>query len=488
MGLLDQQTMQHLVIEDLVLLSRTDQSIDHFVRSIASRNSWATYRTTDFTSEEGRVLPWLHLSTSQGTSSNSTKLKIWLQGAVHGNEPAGDQALLALLGAMDANQTWTASLLEKMDITILPRYNPDGVAYFQRTLATNFDPNRDHTKLARQFTRDIKSLFIESAPHIVVDMHEFGAATRYGGNYVHSSDALFSAAKNLNIHQEIRSLSEDLFAKDIGKALDSMDLRWEPYVTGSSNSTPNSTIRFAEAGSDAKIGRNAMGLTQTVTFLFEMRGIALADQEFQRRTVTGLTMLLSVLNTAADNAELVYSTIQGGIERFKSSNSDIVITDSTASSTRPFRMIDTRNGSIVSVPVQFSSTTPTKANLTRARPEAYLIPSGWSDLAERLKDGGLTVTTLRQPFQGIVETYNVTSVQFDRTYYEGVVPVTVSTSIQSKELGLPVGSFYISTRQRNAGFAFVTLEPENIDSFVSLNIIAAEVGDELPIYRIPIET
>lgn len=39
---------------------------------------------------------------------------------------------MALLGKMDANSTWTASLLEKMDIFVMPRFNPDGVHYFQR--------------------------------------------------------------------------------------------------------------------------------------------------------------------------------------------------------------------------------------------------------------------------------------------------------------------------------------------------------------------
>jgi hypothetical protein len=73
---------------------------------------------------------------------------------------------------MDNDPAWAASFLEKMEIIVLPRYNPDGNAYFQRTLATNFDPNRDHTKLARQQTRDIKEWFSIFSPHIAIDMHE----------------------------------------------------------------------------------------------------------------------------------------------------------------------------------------------------------------------------------------------------------------------------------------------------------------------------
>jgi hypothetical protein len=70
-------------------------------------------------------------------------------------------------------------------------FEPD----FQRTLATNYDPNRDHTKLARQQTRDIKEWFTDFSPHIAIDMHEYGAATRYSGNYSNAADGMYSAAK-----------------------------------------------------------------------------------------------------------------------------------------------------------------------------------------------------------------------------------------------------------------------------------------------------
>jgi murein tripeptide amidase MpaA len=98
------------------------------LRSIASKNQrWAKYQTTDFRSEEGRQFPYLYLSEpGHSPRDRQSKLKVWLQGSVHGNEPAGDEALLALLGAMDADPKWAAGFLKKMDIIVLPRYNPDG--------------------------------------------------------------------------------------------------------------------------------------------------------------------------------------------------------------------------------------------------------------------------------------------------------------------------------------------------------------------------
>ncbi|KAL4957398.1 hypothetical protein BDW69DRAFT_200979 [Aspergillus filifer] len=466
----------------------SQDDMETFLEEVVARNEYMTYGMANFTSEEHRSFPYIYLSTSSSNSirrSDPPKVRVWIQGGVHGNEPAGDETTQALLGKFDANPEWAASNLEKLDLVILPRYNPDGEFYFQRTLATNFDPNRDHIKLARQQTRDIKQLMNKFNPHIAVDMHEYSAYRTFGdGKYVHGADGLFSAAKNLNINEGIRRLSEELFAKNIADDMEAAGLRAEPYVTGSSVSNSSIVADFAEAGTDGKIGRNAMGLTQAVVFLLETRGIGLADQEFQRRTAAGLTMLSSILQSAADNAEQVFQTIEGGIEDFIQSNDDVVVTDYSQVETRPFTMVDVKNGSVVHPSVRFKSTTPSLVNVTRSRPEAYLIPVGWADLAERLRVSGLEVETLNEPFEGTAEALTISTAEIDSSYYEGVIRVTVTTESSERELSLPSGSFRVSTRQKNAALAMVALEPENIDSYVSFNIVPVEVGDEYPIFRI----
>ncbi|KAL4791127.1 Zn-dependent exopeptidase [Aspergillus venezuelensis] len=466
----------------------SQDDMETFLEEVVARNDYMTYGMANFTSEEHRSFPYVYLSAESSTPnhrSDSSKVRVWIQGGVHGNEPAGDETTQALLGKFDVDPEWAASILEKLDLVILPRYNPDGEFYFQRTLATNFDPNRDHIKLARQQTRDIKQLMNKFNPHIAVDMHEYSAYRTFGdGKYVHGADGLFSAAKNLNINEGIRALSEELFAKNIADDMEAAGLRAEPYVTGSSVSNSSIVADFAEAGTDGKIGRNAMGLTQAVVFLLETRGIGLADQEFQRRTAAGLTMLTSIVQSAADNAEEVYQTIEGGIEEFIQSTDDVVITDYSQVETRPFTMVDVINGSVVHPSVRFSATTPSLANRTRSRPESYLIPVAWADLAERLRVSGLEVETLKEPFEGTVEALTISTAEIDSSYYEGVIRVTVTTKSSERELSLPSGSFLVSTRQKNAALAMVALEPENIDSYVSFNIVPVEVGDEYPIFRI----
>ncbi|KAG9252136.1 uncharacterized protein F5Z01DRAFT_662063 [Emericellopsis atlantica] len=333
-----------------------------------------SYHVAHFTSEEGRSFPYVYLSNTDSgdileSYANGTddKLKIYLQGGVHGNEPAGDQSVLAILGKMDANQTWASSILDKADILVLPRYNPDGVSYFQRELATSFDPNRDHTKMARQQTRDIKKFVMDFAPHVAVDFHEYTASRAYGADeqWLPAQDGQFSAMKNLNIHKDIRALSEDLFANSIAAAMEAHDLRWSPYVTGT---LETDDIVLDETTSDAKMGDTSIALSQAVMFLYETRGIRLADQHFQRRVATGVVMLEALLQTAADNAEDVYRTIESARADFIANDYDIIITDYPEETQIDWTYINASNGSLVDVPVTFLNTTPLHANLTRPRP------------------------------------------------------------------------------------------------------------------------
>ncbi|KAM0186791.1 hypothetical protein ACHAPA_012261 [Fusarium lateritium] len=463
-----------------------DIELDYFIRNLAQKHDWMTYESAAFQSEEGRAIPYVFLSLPS-TNSSSNKLRIYMQAAIHGNEPAADESVLAFLGKMDAEPTWAKSILEKMDIKILPRYNVDGVAYFQRQLASNLDPNREHIKLMRGQSREIKRLIGQWNPHIAIDMHEFTAPTIYGGHYQHASDSLISGGINPNIHPDIREQLLEFFIPTIGKRLKSYGIRWEPYVTGASNRTEGSRIRFTEAVTEARTGRNAVGLTQTISFLLEMRGIRIANQHFQRRVATALIKIQSILELARDNADKVKAVVEDSREAFINSDEDIIITDSYVPENRTFTMVDTRNGSVVQAPIDFQRTTPSVANLTRSRPEAYIIPRTWSDVAERLEILGLKVEKLNYEFRRTLDTLTIESSTVDPGLYEGTYLNTVTTNSTSREVVLPVGSYYVGTRQQNAALAFIALEPENIDSYVAFNIIPLEAGMEYPVFRIPRE-
>lgn len=460
--------------------------LDFFLRSIANRNDWVTYQSGGLLSEEGRAIPTLFLSTSSQdsaplASSNSTKLRVFIQGGIHGNEPAGDQGIMALLGKMDANQTWTASLLDAMDILVLPRYSPDGVYYFQRPSATNINPNRDHVKLSSQNARDIKEVTSAYHAHVHIDMHEYPSSWLHGGVYRQGADIQFGSGRNLNTHVSIRDVTENLFSAGVMERMIQQGFTSEPYVDGEGNSTIGSAIVFSESNSSPSSGRNAYGLTQSVAVLVEARGVFLGSQHFQRRVAASLLALEGLLEIARDNADHVRETVEEGIATFISSNDDIVINDIQPLEERNFTMVDTRDGVMAKVPVEFYGMP--EANMTRRRPEAYLIPRNWAHLVEPLRVSGVEVETIRHEYHGSVEAYNVTSAALQGSWYEDVVRNIVTVEPIRKDLRLPAGSFRVSTRQKNAAIAFVLLEPEISESFVTFGKIPVRQSWEYPIFR-----
>lgn len=456
--------------------------LDYFLQSVAERNDWINYQVPDFLSEEGRTLPFLFLS-NQDRTTNDTKLRVYIQSAIHGNEPSADQGVMALLGKMDANATWTSKLLDRMDILVLPRYNADGVFYFQRELASNIDPNREHTKLVKEQSKNIKRKVSAWQPHVVLDVHEFAAHNVFGGVYRHGLDVMIATGGDLNTHKDIRNLSESLFATEMESLLESRGIRAGPYVLGDTSDEVGSPILFEESITSPASGTNAAGLAQAVSILLETRGQFLASQHYQRRVASQLTMLEAVLNTAYDNADYIYETITSAIDEFIASDDDIVLSDTPIATNRTFPMVDIRNGSLEDVEVGFLSTTPTEPDATRSRPEAYLIPRNWFELADKLRIMGVQVEELQHEYRGTVTAYNITSSELDTALYEGTVRNHVTTAPVEREVLLRPGSFRVSTRQKNAAYAFVTLEPESPVSFVTFGFFPLSTGYEYPIFR-----
>ncbi|RGP74085.1 carboxypeptidase 2 [Fusarium sporotrichioides] len=469
------------------------QALEQFLWKLASKNDWMTYHNPTFKSEEGRSIPYVVLSSSKSllqetpvASGNGTnKVRVWLQGGVHGNEPAGEEGLLALLGKMDAEPEWTASILEKLDIMVLPRYSPDGSAYFQRYLATSFDPNRDHTKMASQQTIDVKALNLKFNAHVHLDCHETNAVRRLTYNnktYIPSQDDQFSAFKNPNVHEDIRSLAESLFVPKVQSALKDKNFTTSGYV-----------VAFQEEGEDIRLqdfvtdtrGEVTVFMGQGLAFLSETRGIGIGDQHFKRRTSAGLTAALTLVQTAADNAELIYDTVEAARADFITNDQEIIVRDQPRWTNATWTYIDAETGDLTEVPVIFGNNTPPASNLTRSRPEAYIFSRAWSSAANKLRAVGLTVNELAVDFEGEVEAYNITEATLAPQKYEGTVLTTVNTELFTKKMKFPAGSYWVSTRQQYAAQAFVRLEPENPDGFATFNIFPVSTGDEYQVYRIP---
>jgi hypothetical protein len=115
-------------------------------------------------SQHGVPIEALHFS----RAGAPPRPRVLLIGQQHGDEPASAEALLVVATAL-ARDT---SLLDRIEVIVLPRANPDGAAIGRRVAADASDINRDHLLLRTPEAQAIATLARELSPALVVDVHE----------------------------------------------------------------------------------------------------------------------------------------------------------------------------------------------------------------------------------------------------------------------------------------------------------------------------
>ncbi len=115
------------------------------------------------------------------------RFRVLLTGGVHGNEPAGAEALLQF--AEDLAQGSAAYSETAFDI--IPVVNPWGWVHRRRRNAEDRDLNRDFASFNAPESRIIKSRFDSSAYNLMVDLHEDSHVSGfYFYRLAHPNDAL----------------------------------------------------------------------------------------------------------------------------------------------------------------------------------------------------------------------------------------------------------------------------------------------------------
>ena len=440
-------------------------------------------------SQEGRPIPLLIFSKpSYGKSENVLKLDkpvVWLQGQIHGNEPAGGEAMLAL--AKNLAGKLGDEVLDKITVVIVPRFNSDGSSRCERVMANGLDANRDHLKFDIEETKIIHEAFNKFKPEVVVDTHEYWACNKFDHvgvkNLMAYHDLLMSSAKNLNIPKEVRTRADSIFVESVKNDLNSRGYTFNPYYTARK---AGDKIAIYEAGTDGKIGRNAYGLQPSFSFLVETRGIGIGKENFERRVMSHIIASQNVIRTTAKNSKLVKSTIDNARKNISSlDNKTEIVIESQHKHVGNTKIdaINQKNGNKVTLDALYFSSTDGIASKKRERPRAYILSPAYKDVAKRLSYSGVTVKVLSKDMEIPVEAFKVKNKKVDSNFYEGHLRNKVLVDISKKTVKFPKGSYVFSMNQPTANIIAMSLEPDTVDSFVTFSIIPVDIGHEIPIYR-----
>ena len=174
-------------------------------------------------------------STDPGSLQASGKPTVLLIGQQHGDEPAGSEALLVI--ARELSQGLLQPLLERINVIIVPRSNPDGAAAGQRVTQGGLDMNRDHLLLATPEAQALAKLTRDYRPTVVVDAHEYTAVGRFLQKFgaLQRFDALLQYATTANTPEFLTRAAEEWYRRPLLASLQAQKLSAEWYYTTSSD-------------------------------------------------------------------------------------------------------------------------------------------------------------------------------------------------------------------------------------------------------------
>ncbi|MFJ5718138.1 M14 family metallopeptidase [Neobacillus sp. NPDC093127] len=442
---------------------------------------------------EGREIPIIVFTKDKlkEVKNNKKKPLVWIQGQIHGNEPAASESNLVVAQLLAEGKL--GDVLDKVNVVIVPRINPDGSYYFQRQIATNLDANRDYMKVEYPEVQAVYKAFNEYQPEVVLDAHEYTVNSSLLKPYgekgsVTSYDLLISSAKNLNIPEQVRKASDQLLLPEVQKELDKEKLTHHDYYTLSTDK--DGKLVATEGSTETRIGRNALGLKNTLTYLIETRGINIGRADFERRVYAQTIAQTNFIKAAAKNAQTIKKLVKDAREevigkgkRINDNDKIVVQSENKLIKDQTLDVVDLAKGERTAIPIDWEDSTEAYATLERERPTAYIMPPAYHDIARKLQILGVEVKKLDKPVTLSIESYKVTNNKVSTTLENGHYTKEVTTEISTKNKQFPKGSYVFSMAQANANFIALALEPESVDSYVTFNFIPVQKGDEIPIYR-----
>lgn len=388
------------------------------------------------------------------------------QAQIHGNEPMGGEGSLAMMNWLSMPEG--QKLLEKINVYVIPRFNPDGAKDYNRNCpATGKDPNRDFLHLINHENRSVVSAYNLFMPEVVIDGHEFKHDMKCDTNDY--PDMLFSCGLSLNNDPALRQKGVDLVHACF-QAVGQKQLRYFYYL---------GHVYSANYARGAKY----YGTKGTIPILVETHGSWFGRYKRQRRLMGQFTAARRILEIVAAEAETFRDAVARERLRLRQQVGKPFVLksgyskqgDGVVRSPIPQYVYDMATGEIVDDSDVYGYLLDV-VEASRERPACYMLPLGedWIPRVEtQLQNHGISfyktepITELLQRYEGTCD------------------KITLS---EKQEVTFPKGALVIPVAQVSANLVSALLEPDFGDgaadagSFAQWGLIPAENGG-FPIYR-----
>lgn len=465
----------------------TNAELTQWLRDLAAAQHGATrMQMLDLgLSQRGTPIHALVLTRAAGTDAMaleaSRRPTVLLIGQQHGDEPAGSEALLVV--ARELAQGLLEPMLDRINVIVVPRANPDGADAGTRVTASGADMNRDHLLLQTPEAQALARLVRNYRPMAIIDAHEYTVAGRFLEKFhaIQRYDVLLQHATTANLPEFMTKAALEWYRAPMVKALGAESLTQEWYYT---TSTRPDDLRISMGGTQPDTGRNVNGLKNAVSMLLETRGVGIGRTHIQRRVHSHVTAITSALRSTVERAsdlEQVRSYEARDISA-QACRGDIVVEAGPTPTQRELVMLDPDTGADRTLRVDWNSSLELVTLKKRPRPCGYWLAGGASEAVERLKLLGLQVMRVAEPGSILADTYQETGrTTAQRQDVRGTVAggqgiVRVQVTPTRSAIDVPAESYYVPLNQPLANLAVAALEPDTQNSYFA-NRLIPNLGD-----------
>ena len=447
------------------------------------------------TSPEGRKIVALVVSLDKAFTPEAARATgkevVLVNCCIHPGECEGKDASLALIRDLVVKGEYQQNhLLDYAVLIVIPIMGVDGYARFGpsnrinqngpaemgwRVSAQNYNLNRDWVKADAPEMRAELQLFHRWLPDMLVDTH-----TTDGADYQY--DLTYTLERYGNQDAGVRAWQDEAFDQHIFPALAGLGHKIAPYVVFRDEGEPKSGFddgvtkpRFSTGYAAAW---NRVGLLVETHMLKDYRTRVAATFDLLKAILAEINRAPGTLRKATERADQM--TIEAG--KSYDPTRRVPVDFTLGSGSVPFEFLGVEYHHEVSpisgaMWVRYDSTKPVtytvpffnQVETTRevVPPVGYVVPAAWTVVLQRLRDHGITFTTLTQPLKLEAETYLFDQVEWEGRPFENHHSIKVLKFHPIKrEMTFPAGSAVVYLDQPAAKLVMHLLEPDAPDSLV----------------------
>ena len=467
--------------------------------------------TTMGTTNEQRAIP-LAVIGAPGASPQAVagtgKLRVYIQGNIHGGEVEGKESAQMLLRDLAAGRhdDW----LQSMVFLIAPIYNADGNERFalnnrgpqygpmggqgQRPNAQGLDLNRDHMKLDSPEARAVAKLMTDYNPHVALDLHTTNG-TR------HAYHLTYSPPLHPGTDPGIVDLLRKQWFPFVTKAVRDK-YGWEYSYYGNVGGGRGGGRRGAGAApADAapaaaerrwetfdhrpRFNNNYIGLRNRFALLSE----AFAYLTFQDRILATNRFIEESLTFARANADRIRKATEAADRvrlvgerlplraEMQNTGTVEVLMGEVSEEKHPVdgHIMNLRKD--VKTPETMLDYLTFKGLEPERVPSAYFVPASLTQALDRLKVHGVVMTPLKSATKVPVEEFRIDSSVAAATAFQNHNERTLTGAWVPAERELPAGTLKVELTQPLGRLAFYLIEPRADDGLVDWNLLDEALKD-----------